>query len=143
MKYIKHLEEKGLACCDSWGRKESDMTERMIWSSILAWRIPWTEEPGGLQCIGAHRVGHDWSKVAHIKHLLACHVLIETMSSKSNKYLYYKTSHNLYCVTVHFGNLKWYFPNLTVLSLRFCDKNTPWRTFWEIWLYCIYYKQKY
>ena len=28
-------------------------------SSILAWRIPWTEEPGELQSIGSHRVGHD------------------------------------------------------------------------------------
>ena len=28
-------------------------------SSILAWRIPWTEEPGGLQVIGLQRVGHD------------------------------------------------------------------------------------
>ena len=28
-------------------------------SSILAWRIPWTEEPGGLQSIGWQRVGHD------------------------------------------------------------------------------------
>ena len=28
-------------------------------SSILAWEIPWTEEPGGLQSIGAQRVGHD------------------------------------------------------------------------------------
>ena len=28
-------------------------------SSILAWRIPWTEEPGGLQSIGLHKVGHD------------------------------------------------------------------------------------
>ena len=27
--------------------------------SILAWRIPWTEEPGGLQSTGSHRVGHD------------------------------------------------------------------------------------
>ena len=27
--------------------------------SILAWRIPWTEEPGGLQSIGLQRVGHD------------------------------------------------------------------------------------
>ena len=34
-------------------------------SSILAWRIPWTEEPGGLQSIGSHRVGHNWSNVAH------------------------------------------------------------------------------
>ena len=28
-------------------------------SSILAWRIPWTEEPGGLQVRGSQRVGHD------------------------------------------------------------------------------------
>ena len=28
-------------------------------SSILAWRIPWTEEPGGLPSIWSHRVGHD------------------------------------------------------------------------------------
>ena len=28
-------------------------------SSILAWRIPWTEEPGGLQSIALQRVGHD------------------------------------------------------------------------------------
>ena len=28
-------------------------------SSILAWRIPWTEEPGGLQSMGLLRVGHD------------------------------------------------------------------------------------
>ena len=28
-------------------------------SSILAWRIPWTEEPGGLQSMGSQRLGHD------------------------------------------------------------------------------------
>ena len=28
-------------------------------SSILSWEIPWTEEPGGLQSIGSHRVGHE------------------------------------------------------------------------------------
>ena len=34
---------------------EKEMATR---SSIPAWRIPWTEEPGGLQSIGLHRVGH-------------------------------------------------------------------------------------
>ena len=34
-------------------------------SSILAWRIPWTEEPGRLQSMGSRRVGHDWSDLAH------------------------------------------------------------------------------
>ena len=32
--------------------------------SILVCRIPWTEEPGGLQSMGSHRVGHDWSDLA-------------------------------------------------------------------------------
>ena len=30
-------------------------------SSTLAWKIPWTEEPGGLQSMGSQRVGHDWT----------------------------------------------------------------------------------
>ena len=29
-------------------------------SSILAWKIPWTEEPGGLQAMGSQRVSYDW-----------------------------------------------------------------------------------
>ena len=33
-------------------------------SSVLAWRILWTEEPGGLLSMGSHRVGHDWSDLA-------------------------------------------------------------------------------
>ena len=32
-----------------------------IHSSILAWRIPWTEEPGWPQSMGSQRVGHDWA----------------------------------------------------------------------------------
>ena len=32
-------------------------------SSILAWRTPWAEEPGGLPSIGLQRVGHDYSKL--------------------------------------------------------------------------------
>ena len=33
-------------------------------SSVLAWRIPWMEVPGGLLSMGSHRVRHDWSDVA-------------------------------------------------------------------------------
>ena len=35
-------------------------------SSILPWRIPWAEEPRGLQSLGSQRVGHDWSNVGCI-----------------------------------------------------------------------------
>ena len=34
-------------------------------SSILSWRIPWTEEPGELQSVGSHGVGHNSSDLAH------------------------------------------------------------------------------
>ena len=33
--------------------------EKATHSSILAWKIPWAEEPGGLQTMGSQRVGHD------------------------------------------------------------------------------------
>ena len=33
--------------------------------SILAWRIPWTEEPGELWSVGSQRIRHDWSDLAH------------------------------------------------------------------------------
>ena len=37
-------------------------------SSIPAWRVSWTEEPGGLQTIGSQRVGHNWNDLAQYKH---------------------------------------------------------------------------
>ena len=38
-------------------------------SRILAWRILWTEEPGGLQSMGSERIGHDCSDLAAAAHL--------------------------------------------------------------------------
>ena len=43
----------------SLGREGPLEVGRATQSSILAWRIPWTEEPGGLQPMGSHRVRHD------------------------------------------------------------------------------------
>ena len=69
---------RSLVGCSPWGCEESDMTERLHFhfpfhalekemathSSVLAWRIPGTGEPGGLPSMGLHRVGHDWSDIA-------------------------------------------------------------------------------
>ena len=41
-----------------------------IHSIIHAWKIPWTEEPGGLQSVGPQRVGHDWATNIHTHTLL-------------------------------------------------------------------------
>ena len=43
----------------SLGREDSLEKEMATHSSTLAWKIPWTEEPGGLQSMGSQRVGHD------------------------------------------------------------------------------------
>ena len=43
----------------SLGREDPLEKKMATHSSILAWRIPWTEEPGGLQSTGSQRVGHD------------------------------------------------------------------------------------
>ena len=43
---------------------EKEMT---IHSSILAWEIPWTEEPAGLQFMELQRVGHNWERI-HLVH---------------------------------------------------------------------------
>ena len=46
-------------CVRSLGLEDPLEQEIATHSSILAWRIPWTEEPGGLQSMGSQRVGHD------------------------------------------------------------------------------------
>ena len=43
----------------SLGQEVTLEKEMATHSSILAWRIPWTEEPGMLQSMGSQRVGHD------------------------------------------------------------------------------------
>ena len=43
----------------SLGQEDPLEQEMATHSTILAWRIPWTEEPGGLQSVGLQRVGHD------------------------------------------------------------------------------------
>ena len=45
----------------SLGWKDPLEKEMATHSSILAWRIPWMEEPGGLKSTGSQRVGHDWA----------------------------------------------------------------------------------
>ena len=47
-----------------WLLKGKGCQEMATHSSVLAWRIPGTGEPGGLLSMGSHRVGHDWSNLA-------------------------------------------------------------------------------
>jgi len=71
--------QRGLACCNSWGRKESDTTERLNWTEARGWdgwmallthwtwfwansgSWSWTGRPGARQSMGLQRVRHDWA----------------------------------------------------------------------------------
>ena len=50
-------------------------------SSTLAWKIPWMEEPGGLQSMGSLRVGHDWATSLSLFHF---HTLEKEMATHSS-----------------------------------------------------------
>ena len=51
----------------SLGQEDPLEKEMATHSSILAWRIPWTEGPGGLQSMGSQRVRHDWATNTKLK----------------------------------------------------------------------------
>ena len=56
---VKCLPAKWETLVRSLGQEDLLDKEMATHSSILAWRIPWTEEPGRLQTMGSQRVGHD------------------------------------------------------------------------------------
>ena len=58
---LKHLPAMWETWVQSLGWVDSLEEEMATHSSILAWRIPWTEEPGGLQSMGSQRIRHDWA----------------------------------------------------------------------------------
>ena len=62
---LKHLPGMRETRVWSLGREDPLEKEMATHSSILAWRIPWREEPGRLQSMGSQRVGHDWETSLH------------------------------------------------------------------------------
>ena len=53
-------------------------------SRILAWRIPWTEEPGGLQFMGSQRAGHDRAtKHSTAQHLVDCSTIHSSQDTEA------------------------------------------------------------
>ena len=56
VKNLLAMQETQIQCLD---REDPLKKEMAIHSSILAWRIPWTEEPGGLQSMESQRVRHN------------------------------------------------------------------------------------
>ena len=66
---VKHLSTMQETRVWSLGREDPLEKEMAIRSSTIAWKIPWTEEPGRLQSMGSQRVGHDWANSLSLSRL--------------------------------------------------------------------------
>ena len=81
----------------SLGREDPLEKEMAIHSSTIAWKIPWTGEPGGLQSMGSQRVRHDWA--TSLTHSLALNkrynqwMPLKLQCSLEDTYLYSHTIH--------------------------------------------------
>ena len=84
---LKHLPPLWETWVRSLGREDPLEKEMVAHSSILAWRIPWTEEPGRLQSTGSQRVRHDWTSL----HFMVFPVVIYECESWTIK----KTEHRI------------------------------------------------
>ena len=86
-------------------------------SSVLAWRIPWTEEPGSLQSMGSHRLEHNWSDLARTQHkcILECIFQINLVYGIQTDCTFF-FSPVLWFVSIRLCilYLKWYFKTLMI-----------------------------
>ena len=79
-----------------WSLCQEDPLEegRATQSSVLAWRISWTDEPGRLWSMGLQRVGHNWSNVAHTR-------IVAQEGDKHNFEIYYLICSLCMCCCIH------------------------------------------
>ena len=84
LKYLPAMQETWV-----WSLIWEDPLEKEMatHSSILAWRIPWTEEPGGLQSTGSRRVGHDWATSLSLFTFPLCNIFLYAYINNAPKFV--------------------------------------------------------
>ena len=91
-------------------------------SSVLAWRIPGTGEPGGPPSMGSHRVGHDWSDLAAAAAAAAIHVAGVCYATKCAFSEFYECHWGIFYI---FSHHTFFFKIVCTLS---------WLVFFTLWL---------
>ena len=77
-------------------------------SNILAWRIPWTEEPGGLSSIGSQRIGNDWVKsLSHLRAIKPQNLLSFTQRESGHSCAFIVYCSEFHGSRVHTGRYIW------------------------------------
>ena len=103
----------------AWSLGREDSLERAMAAhpSILAWRIPWTEEPGRLQSMGLQRIGQDWAALTFT---------FSDYYKVDHVFIYVLVSHvtSVYCVFMSFA--------------QFLDVTEFWEFFWGGGFFLIY-----
>ena len=146
---VKNPHAKQEARVQSLGREDPQEEGMATHSSILAWRIPRTEEPSGLQPIASQRVRHDWSDLAHthtshfqckegesstnihdpvIPHFLISLLMLNTLhvyfSCLRHGFLFCYSLYFIYSPYFHIINIFciwWLFGILSLLRFCFCE----------------------
>ena len=80
---VKHLSKVQKTRVLTLGWEDPMEKEMATHSSTLAWKIPWTEEPGGLQSTGLQRVRHDWATSLSLSPVMAGGFLSTVPPTKS------------------------------------------------------------
>ena len=94
-------------------------------SSVLAWRIPGTGEPGGLPSVGSHRVGHDWSDLAAaaLEHKLSRGPVFQVRTFSSERTLLVTLSDTILYYSEYINQWKRCFKH-KVLHIWYCHMNS-------------------
>ena len=91
-----------------WSLGQEDTLEQGMATQTrnLAWRIPWTEEPGGLQSMGSQRAGHDWvTNILITINSLTSFLSLASWTMYRNIFLYFSHSSNTaHCFQFLFTN---------------------------------------
>ena len=86
---VKHLPTMWETWVQSLGWEDPLEEEMVTHSSILAWKIPWTEEPGRLQTMGSQRFRHDWASSLPFPSLPFIHFQVLWQKTGSSYYYYF------------------------------------------------------
>ena len=114
---VEHLSTMRETRVRSLGREDPLEKEMAIHSSTIAWKMPWTEEPGRLQPMRSQRVGHDWATsltyLASVKIIIRA-VIISVIRAVVSK-VGYQTQWSIglqdeNTTTYNFLNWSWDFP---------------------------------
>ena len=84
---VKRLPAMQETWVQSLGRENPLEKEMATHSSIVAWKIPWTEKPGSLQSMGSQRVGHDWATSLSVYLCILGSSFIHIISADSDEFL--------------------------------------------------------